>query len=95
MLTLTKYFFRTGSLLVVAGAGAAAYGGARLHRFLTESPIVGVPTTWQFAKWVVLPPVLITLGLGFLIFGLIMIGKGLHFHVSQSRAARGAASEGV
>jgi len=89
MLRLTQYFLRVGFLLLVAGAAAGTYGGMRLHQFLTESPIVGVPTTWQFAKWVVLPPVLITLGLGFLIFGVIMIGKGLHFHVSQARDAQG------
>jgi hypothetical protein len=85
MLALTKYFLRTGLLLVVGGSAVGWWGGMRLHRLLTASPIVGVPTTWQFAKWVVMPPVFLTLGLGFCVFGLILIGKGFHFHIKRSR----------
>ena len=88
MLALTKYFLRTGILLVGGGLGVGWLGGARLYHFFTASPIAGVPTTRQFVKWVVIPHIFLALGIGLVIFGIILIGKGLHFHVSQSKAAR-------
>lgn len=84
MLTLTKYFLRTGILLVVAGLGSGWTGGMRLYYFFTASPIAGTPTTRQFLRWVVVPHIFLALGIGLFIFGVILIAKGAHFHTKQS-----------
>ena len=84
MLALTRYFLRTGILLVVAGVGSGLAGGVRLFYFLTASPVAGIPSTRQVLRWVVVPHIFLAIGLGLVIFGIILIGKGIHFHARQS-----------
>ena len=84
MLTLTKYFLRTGIVLVIAGLGSGLSGGLRLFYFFTDSPIAGTPTTREFLRWVVVPHIFLALGIGLFIFGVILIAKGAHFHIKQS-----------
>lgn len=88
MLELTRFFFRTGILLVVAGFCSGYVGGLRLYYYFNGSVVTGTPTTRQFVRWVVIPHVFVAIGVGLVIFGIILIGKGIHFHAThRNRAA--------
>ena len=86
MLALTKYFLRTGIFLVIAGLCSAAAGGVRLYYYFAASPLTAAPTLRQSLRWVVVPHIAVALGLGLIVIGGILIGKGVHFHFNLERA---------
>ena len=82
MLSLTRYFLKTGGFLILLGSLVGAYGGLKLHTYFTSPPPTD-PTTVQFLRAVVIPHIFLALGMGLFVFGLILAGKGIHFNVKH------------
>jgi len=80
MLKLTRYLFRISILLFLAGGLSCYVGGSGLVRFFVHPVIEGRPTVVQLLRYLILPHFFLLVGLGFLIFGVILFCKAILFH---------------
>ena len=80
MLQIAKYFYRSSVLLIAGGVLCLVLGLRGVMRFVEDIGIWDTMTVRQFAVSVLLPHVLLLAGLCCLVFGIVMLVRGILFN---------------
>ena len=88
---LEKYFLTVGIFFVVGGLFSGLGGVLRMIRFFREMSDWDSITVTQLSRGVIIPHVLMLTGMGILIYGSILLVKGIIFRRNASARQRGDA----
>ena len=85
MRTPGAYFIRTGIFFILGGSVSSIGGGIGVYRFLRRNPAVEEFTVRELARGLIVPHIFMLLGTGIVIYGAILIVKGIMFNVRMRR----------
>lgn len=84
MLKLTQYMLSVGGALLVSGAACGYFGARGIVHFVANAEQYDL-TFRVLIRIVVVPHVLLLAGIGFVIYGCIMVVKGIAFEIQTNR----------
>jgi len=85
---LQKYFLTVGLFFVIGGVLAGVGGALKMLRFFGEAGDLRQVTVVQLTWGVIIPHIFMLIGMGILIYGVILLVKGTTFRRTVSPGTR-------